>query len=330
MKWGNMRKFIKGVESLVDPINVGTIHFMQMFNAMLPISVQNKIIKTGAKNNPVMGFVVDPYSYFLAYEVTDVEGFSKYLPEHFVLEPTSLFEEEEKRYSFLLGCFNARTSGFIGNRVEAYAIAKDTRTGLISWVILDYVTNTISYDEKHGLTSPNYTSGVITTNFNEEIIVDMVDEKHAISFISSLKNSVYKKPDQRLWIDGNLSVAYGSNLSDDGGVFSLLFYPGEMQKALYIENDKITIEQNSFYKDYTSDQPYSLLCYPFAQHYVSDSPGVHTYIKDEEELVERVNGMEFDNGSVYSAKDFKNMILISPAILTFIIIILTILLIIKW
>lgn len=53
--------FAKEVERLVDPINVGTLHFIQGFNRLLPKAIQDKLVKSSSKNTPFMGFVVEPY-----------------------------------------------------------------------------------------------------------------------------------------------------------------------------------------------------------------------------------------------------------------------------
>lgn len=36
--------FTKGVEKLIDPINVGSLHFMQFFNNLLPKNIQRKLV----------------------------------------------------------------------------------------------------------------------------------------------------------------------------------------------------------------------------------------------------------------------------------------------
>ena len=35
---------------------------------------------------------------------------------------------------------------FWGCRVELYLVAENTRTGMLTWVICDYESNTINYD----------------------------------------------------------------------------------------------------------------------------------------------------------------------------------------
>ena len=73
----NKVDFIKGVERLINPIEVGTLHFMQFFNNLLPKSIQKKLVNLSSKKSSYMGFVVEPYSTFLCYEIKDIEVANK-------------------------------------------------------------------------------------------------------------------------------------------------------------------------------------------------------------------------------------------------------------
>lgn len=61
-----MKEFIKGVEKLVDPMEVGTLHFIQSFNKLLPKSIQDRLVQSSAKSIPYMGFVVEHTQHFCA------------------------------------------------------------------------------------------------------------------------------------------------------------------------------------------------------------------------------------------------------------------------
>ncbi len=315
-------KFTLGVEKLIDPITVGTLHFLQSLSDGLPTSVQQKMVKKSSKKNPLMGFVVDPYCYFLCYEIENKEFFKSMIPENFELTKTKVFADDTEKYYFILGSFNARTSGFLGSRVEAYAICKNKDTGLTSWVILDYDTNTISYDTKNGLTKPNSNNGTITSDFLGNVIVDMQnnDKKRKLIFSSNISKGTFKKLDYSLWVEGNLSVGYSKLLSDDGDVFSLKFDPREMNKALEIDN--VDIEENTWYSQHLKKEPSKLVCFPYAQHFISDSPGYSSNLKNEEELLSNINGIDFDDIEVYSSDQFKKTIVLLPLFLLLIIIIL--------
>ena len=47
--------FAKGVERLIDPISVGTLHFIQSFNRLLPKSIQARLITASSQKNTIHG-----------------------------------------------------------------------------------------------------------------------------------------------------------------------------------------------------------------------------------------------------------------------------------
>lgn len=305
--------FTIGVEKLINPVDVGTLHFVQNITGALPLSIQKKMVNSGAKKTPTMGFVVDPYSYFLGYEIKDLEWAESLLPDGFKMVKSNIFEKDTARYYGIFGVFNAHTSGFFGMRVEFYLIAEDTSTGLLSWVIIDYDTNTISYDPKNGLSSPNAEGGIFTIDYDGIIHVDVTrtDKSHGIVFSSDIKNGKMKTLDNRLWVEGNLSIGYGKTMSNnDPSVFSLKFDPKEFEKALKIETKDLNIETNSWFEGLFMDDPAVALCFPYAQHFLSDSPGAYSQIKNEEELKDKIRATDFSRISTFSTKPFKKMMAI--------------------
>lgn len=304
--------FVTGVEKLVDPINVGTLHFVESFTKKIPKRMQEKLVEKSGETTPYMGFVVEPYSYFLCYELKDLERASALLPEGFTLEKAKVFESDEPKYYGIFGCFNAHTSGFWGMRVEFYVIAKNNQTGLLSWIIVDYDTNTITYDPKSGFTDPNATGSFITTDYDGELHVHVKNTKgRALVFRSDIEQGEMQPLDKRLWIEGNLSIAYGKHKIDgDPGLFSLIFNPKEFEKALRMPKASLILEKNNWYPDLIAEEPSEVACFPYAQHFLSDSPGHTSTIKDEKELVEKVNTVNFEEINVFSTKGFSKMILL--------------------
>lgn len=303
--------YVKGVERLVDPINVGTLHFMQSFNNLIPKGIQKKMVEASGKVTPYMGFVVEPYSYFLCYEIDDIQRAKDLLPEGFQLIKTSVFKEDEPKYYGIFGCFNAHTSGFWGMRVESYIIAEDIETGMLTWVILDYDTNTITYDPKTQLSDANASGSLITIDYNGEIIVDIKNKNgRAIAFTSDVNAGQMTELDQRLWIEGNLSITYSRIKSEERTApFSLIFDPKEFQKALRIPSSKLELAINNWFPGLFKSEPSELVCFPYAQHFLSDSPGHFSVIKDEAHLLEKVESIDFQKVSAFSTKSFKTAIL---------------------
>ncbi|MFZ2125740.1 MAG: hypothetical protein WA087_04340 [Candidatus Saccharimonadales bacterium] len=324
--------FSKEVERLIDPITIGSLHFMQYFNQLLPKPIQKIILKTSSKKTPNMGFVVEPYSSFLCYEIADTKFAKSLLPDGFDLVKTSIFDNDEPHYYCIFGCVRAHTSAFWGVRNEFYVIAEDKKTGLLSWMIIDYDTNTISYDNKNGLCGPNSSRSVITINHRGRLFVDIQNNKnnHKLVFDANIENGIMTNLNQRLWLEGNLSIGYGRNLSEkDGDIFSLKFEPCEVEKALSIPLDSLNLEINTWYPILLKSTPTQVVCFPYAQHFISDSPGYFSNIKNKDELLKANSAIDFSKIKVFSTKSFKIMFLLGTMLSFTITVILIILLINK-
>jgi len=329
MEKGN---FIKGVERLVNPIDVGSLHFIQSFNKLLPKPIQEKLVKSSGKETPYMGFVVEPYATFLCYEILDMEWAKKLLPDGFQLIQTKVFDDDEPKYICIFGCFTSHTSAFWGSRVEFYIIAEDTNTGLLSWIIVDYDSNTISYDKRDGLRDPNASNAVVTTDCEGKIYVDIAknDGKRKLTFDCDFESGKIAPLDQRLWLEGNLSIGYGSEFdSKDASIFSLKFNPCEVRRGVNIPFENVRLEENSWYPGLFKTEPYRVLSFPYAQHFVSDSPGSSSNLKNEEELVKAVETIDFEKIKVFSTKSFKTMFMVGSLVSFLVTTLLVILLILK-
>ncbi len=326
-----MREFIRGVEKLIDPITVGTLHFMQTFNNLLPKNIQKKLVNKSSKVTPYMGFVIEPYSCFLCYEIVDVERAKKLIPTNFKLIKCKIFDDDEPKYYVIFGCVNARTSAFMGMRVEFYVMAEDINTGLLSWIIIDYDTNTISYDKKNGLSNSNCSNSFITTDYDGILSANIIrkDNSRKLIFEVDITKGSCKKLDQRLWLEGNLSIGYGKDISDDGDIFSLRFNPEEVEAALEIPISAFNLIHNDWHKGLYKETPSKIVIFPYAQHFISDSPGHKSNIKNKEELVKAVNKIDFDKIKVFSTKSFKVMFLVGGLLSFIVSITLLVLLILK-
>jgi hypothetical protein len=304
--------FIKGVERLVDPINVGTLHFVESFTKMIPKKTQEKLVEKSGEKTPYMGFVVEPYSYFLCYELKDLNKASALLPDGFKLVKTSIFEDDDPKYYGIFGCFNAHTSGFWGMRVEFYIIAEDCTTGLMSWIIVDYDTNTITYDPKNGFTDPNASASLITTDFDGQLYIDVRNENgRNLVVASKLEEGTMTHLDQRLWIEGNLSIAYGRiKTQGNPGLFSLIFNPQEFERALKMPKGSYKVDANNWFPGLFEDEPAEVACFPYAQHFLSDSPGHASQLFNEKELVDKLSSVDFSQINVFSTKGFSKMIIV--------------------
>lgn len=299
----NVIDFAKGTEKMIDPMRVGKTHHLQTKLSKLPVCLQRKIVLSSAKKASKMGFVVEPYAFFLFYEVDNVAKLQKDLPDGFVPMLSRVFTDDEERYYGIVSIFRVHTGAFWGARAEFYTIAKNIETNLMSWVILDYLSDTISYDEKYGLRSPNVKKAVVTTTCEGDFLAEMKSDKKRVLVEASLKHPEMKKLDEKLWIDGNTSIAYSKDLGgDDGDLFSLTFLPDEMKEAWDITLKDVRVAEIKAFPEIFNGKLRKAVCFPFAQHMLSDSPGVRTHYGSKEALRAAASEINFNQLKSFGEK----------------------------
>ena len=282
-----LHRYIKRTETLISPKAVGGLYGRAEMLGRLPAGVQKWVVGRAGAKDQYIGFVVEPYAFFLSYEITDVDAAKAQLPPDYELIPTSMFEGTEPRFMGIIAAFNIHTSVFWGSRVELYVIAQNQRTGMLSWVICDYESNTISYDPGQGFSGSSTSRSVVTTSHAGEVIVDVasLDGRNAIAAVADLDGATMRPLDQRLWLEGNLSVDYGGRLMDPKSVpFGLVFDPGEVERALEIAPAALEVEANTFGAEYLADEPLEACVFPFAQHFQTTSFPTASPITDRESL----------------------------------------------
>lgn len=148
-------KFIKVVEGLIDPEEIQTLYFFYKFKKLIPKSLFRKMLIRASKKTPYMGFVIEPYSLFLFFKIKDIDKAKSLLPKRYKMIKTSIFDGDEPDYYFGIGNLNTRGTTFWGIRMETYLIARDTETGLLSWILFDILSNTIIAMPSEGVIAPN-------------------------------------------------------------------------------------------------------------------------------------------------------------------------------
>jgi hypothetical protein len=290
MQVKDLRRYIKTTEKMVVPAKVASTTQGSAILRKLPLALQRYIVNRGARTNPYMSFVVEPYCMFLAFEIADTEAAQRVLPPNYSLFPSAMFSDTPKRPCAIISAFNVHTSVFWGSRVEYYIIAENCETGLLSWIIAEYESNTHSYDPSQGFIGPSTLHSVITTSHLGEIIVDVVSAQsdNSLTLVADLKNGVLTELNQRLWIEGNLSVDYGGELQQCTKPFSLVFDPKEMTQALKLPLDDISLCINTFGADVLDPKPFEAVCFPYAQHFVTTSVPTATSMRTAEDLEQAV------------------------------------------
>jgi hypothetical protein len=333
MKILDDEKFIRHVENLIDPKEVSYLYFYQNFKRLLPSSLFKKLLNKTSKKTPYMGFVIEPYSLFLFFKLKNIEKAKSLLPERYELKKTRIFVDEEPEYYLGMGVFNTRASTFWGSRLESYLVAEDKETGHISWIFLDILSNTIIYIPAIGIKDRNCKNSIYTTSSKGDILLDFKEDttdRHII-LTGNINNGKMRGLDQPLWIIGNTSVAHRKELSEKkDDPFAVIFDPAEVEKCLDIPVEDIHLKYNTLFPDLAEPELCKVLCFPFAQHYIADSPGRRTYVKDTNDMIEKYNKIaDMNEIKTFSTRNIKLMLLLSLSLFVVIFIFLFILLIIN-
>ena len=293
----NVLDYAKGVERLVNPMEVGKVTYMQTKLRRLPVWMQRKIVSSATKKADKMPFVVEPYCSFMFYEILEPEKMQRFLPEGFRPAKAAVFAGDKEKYYGIVTMFRVHSSVFWGARTEFYLLAENAETGLLSWIICDYISDTISYDAKHGLKSPDASRAVMTTTCEGDFVCDMknADNKKYVRCEMNLTDAKMRPLDKRLWIEGNTSIAYGRLAGEaDGDLFSLTFFPEEMKQALEVPLGKVRKAEVLCGTGKLGGVLERAVSFPYAQHMLSDAPERRTHYGSEEALRAAVEKVRFD------------------------------------
>jgi len=333
MKNQDDEKFIRVVEELIDPAEVSNLYFFSGFKRLLPRSVFKKMLVRTSKKTPYMGFVIEPYALFLFFKLKDKEKAKSLLPERYELKKSKIFDDEEPEHYLGMGIFNTRASTFWGARLEAYLIAEDKETGHVSWIFIDILSNTLIAIPSLGVADRNSKNAIYTTNSKGDILLDFKEDKtdRQIILTGNITNGKMRNLDQPLWVIGNTSIGHKKEFSEkDDDPFAVIFDTAEVEKALDIPLEDIQIKYNTLFPDLAEPELVKVLCFPFAQHYIADSPGCRTYVKSIDDMTHHYNKIsEIKEIKTFSTKSIKRMLFLGMFLPILTSIILLILLIIS-
>ncbi|MEZ5072470.1 MAG: hypothetical protein R2751_16270, partial [Bacteroidales bacterium] len=288
----NDDQFIKGVEGLIRPMEVSDLLFFQKLKVLMPPFLLRKMLYRASRNTPHIGFVIEPYSLFLFFKLKDLDRARAMLPDRYELTKTSLFAGEEPEHYMGLGNLQTRASSFWGTRQEAYLIARDKESGLLSFIFIDILSNTLIALPSKGIADPNCNRALFTTSARGEIFLE-IEEKgtgRAFACSGSIKGGVLRELDQELWLMGNTSIGYSKRLSPtDDHPFAVIFDPAEVKEALDLPPENIRITKNNLFPGLAEETIRRVVCFPYAQHYIADSPGCTTTVTNRDDLIAQYN-----------------------------------------
>lgn len=302
-------KFIRNVENTISPGEIGRLFFFQEFKKLLPRRLFKKVLAKTSKETPLMGFVIDPYCLFLFYKIKNIERAKAFLPERYELVKSSIFEGDEPQYYYGFGCFNSRASTFWGTRLECYLVTRDKETGLLSFIFIDILSNTIIALPSVGIADPNCQKSIFTTNSNGKLLLDMREDAtdRQIVLTGDVTRGTSRKLNQDLWLLGNTSIAHSKEFAgEDDNPFAVVFDPDEVSEALDLPVDSINIMKDSLYPDLAESQPDKVVCFPYTQHYMADSPSCRTYIRSREDMMIKYDEIsELQDIETFSTKKIR-------------------------
>ena len=318
MEMLNDEKFIRSVESSINPMEVSDLLFFQKLKKVLPPFVLKKLLNRASRKTPYIGFVIDPYSLFLFFKLRNIEAAKSMLPDRYELAETKLFTDDKPDYYLGVGNLSTRASTFWGVRQESYLIARDTETGLLSWIFIDILSNTIIALPSKGIADPNCRRAVFTTNSKGEVFLDLEEYKtnRRLLLRGRITRGKTRSLDQPLWLMGNTSIGHSKSLADgDDNPFAVIFDPAEVDEALDIPTEDINIVENTLFPGLAEPELSKVVCFPFAQHYIADSPGRRTYVKDRNDLISNYNKLG-NSGKlrVFSAKTIVVQLAVGVAV----------------
>jgi len=318
MEIQNEDKFIKGVESMINPMEVSDLLFLQKLKGLLPSFMMKRLLLRASKNTPYIGFVIEPYSLFLFFKLKDIDWAKSMLTDRYELTKTRFFADDEPDYYFGVGNLGTRASSFWGTRQESYLIATDKQTGLLSFIFIDILSNTLIAEPSKGVANPNCKKAFFTTNSKGEVFLDIQEEKtkRMLSLTGSIKNGKMRKLYQPLWLMGNTSISYSKDLGKgDDNPFAVIFDPAEVDEALDIPPEDIRIIDNTLFPGLAEPEISKAVCFPFAQHYIADSPGCYTSVKDRNDLIGKYNEYaDFGKFKTFSPRTIVKQLYIGIAV----------------
>ncbi|MDC7235104.1 MAG: hypothetical protein PQJ58_17860 [Spirochaetales bacterium] len=305
-------KFIENVEKAINPAEVSNLYFFQGFRKYIPNFLFKALLDRTSRKTPRMGFVIDPYCLFHFFKLKDIDAAQAMLPERYELTKACIFDGDEPQYYFGMGTFNTKASTFWGVRQEMYLIARDRETGLLSWIFIDIISNTLISLPTVGVASPNSNSAMYTTNGRGDIFMDIREAKSDRRFqcTGNVRNGEMRALEQNLWLMGNTSIAHSKKLG--GSIyeepFAVVFDPDLVKEALDIPVEDIQVKINTLFPGLAEAELHKVACFPYSQHYVADSPGCRTYVKDRADMIEKYRDLAAQDGiPTYSTKGIRTL-----------------------
>jgi hypothetical protein len=166
--------------------------FLVNIFSFLPSRIQEKIFYSSQIHNTNMEFIVQPNSIWVGYEIINESDIINLLPSGLELTSTNIFSELSPKKYLFFNFFQVDTPFFFGHRLEIVTVVNEIKTGKKRFIILDYLTDTVSSDPKSLFKRRNCNK--MKLNYNQHKFVCSADNKYMLiahkntSQISTLSN----------------------------------------------------------------------------------------------------------------------------------------------
>ncbi|WP_245578452.1 hypothetical protein [Atopobacter phocae] len=80
-----------------------------------------------------------------------------------------------------------------------------------------------------------------------------------------------------------------------------------MEKDFEVPLSEVNIIENTWFKGLYKDTPTYLVYFPYAQHYLSDSPGHYSHTGSEEEMIQQYKSLDLAAIPEYSVESYRQM-----------------------
>jgi hypothetical protein len=95
----------------------------------------------------------------------------------------------------------------------------------------------------------------------------------------------------------------------------VIFDPAEVEEALDVPPEDIHVFENTLFPGLAEPQISKVVCFPFAQHYIADSPGCSTSVKDRDDMIKKYNELaDSEKFITFSARTIVKQLTIGIAV----------------
>lgn len=177
--------------------------------SFLPSRIQQWIYDRSMIGNTTMSFYVEPGSTWLAYPITNDTRIKSMIPPGVELTETSIFPGFPEQKYLLFNYFRVSTPFFQGTRLEVVTVVEEKTTCKKRFLILDYLSDTVSSDPKAVFRRANDKTMSVSSTTDGNIMYTATN----FSITFSPNSNVHAVLHPHFYRDANERIYYGTPVS---------------------------------------------------------------------------------------------------------------------